>query len=66
MNPPAQVYACENCTIRQKAEAKPTSLLVRIWRWHTKFCPGWKAYLTWPVMVPKPKAAKPELLDSFN
>ena len=35
---------CENCPVRQKAESKPNSLLARLWRWHTKWCPGWKAY----------------------
>ncbi len=35
---------CENCPIRKKAEEKPKSLLARLWRWHTKWCPGWKAY----------------------
>jgi len=35
---------CERCIIRKRAEKKPNSLLDRIWRWHTKWCPGWKAY----------------------
>lgn len=35
---------CEHCGWRAKAEAAPASLLARIWRWHTKWCPGWKAY----------------------
>ena len=28
-------YKCENCPMRQKAEAKPKSLMARFWRWHT-------------------------------
>jgi len=35
---------CENCPIRQRAESKPDALLARVWRWHTGWCPGWKAY----------------------
>ena len=35
---------CERCKMRNRAERKPNSLLTRIWRWHTKWCPGWKAY----------------------
>jgi hypothetical protein len=35
---------CETCAMRKKAEANPKSLLSRIWRWHTGWCPGWKAY----------------------
>jgi hypothetical protein len=35
---------CETCTMRLKAEAKPKSFLARLWRWHTRWCPGWKAY----------------------
>jgi hypothetical protein len=30
--------------MRLKAEAKPKSLMARLWRWHTTWCPGWKAY----------------------
>lgn len=36
--------SCENCPIRKKAEAQPKSLLARLWRWHTGWRPGWKAY----------------------
>lgn len=35
---------CANCPIRAKAEARPKSLIARLWRWHTTWCPGWKAY----------------------
>jgi hypothetical protein len=36
---------CHTCGLRARAEAKPTSLIARIWRWHTTWCPGWKAYV---------------------
>jgi hypothetical protein len=36
--------ACETCAIRMKAEANPKTLMARIWKWHTGWCPGWKAY----------------------
>ena len=35
---------CENCPLRKKAEANPKTLLARVWKWHTTWCPGWKAY----------------------
>jgi len=35
---------CEKCKLRAYSERKPNSLLARIWRWHTGWCPGWKAY----------------------
>jgi len=35
---------CESCKMRSYAERNPTSLISKIWRWHTKWCPGWKAY----------------------
>jgi hypothetical protein len=38
------VPSCANCPIRAKAEARPRSLIGRIWHWHIKWCPGWKAY----------------------
>jgi hypothetical protein len=41
----AQVTArCATCAMRRRAEANPRSLLARLWRWHTTWCPGWKAY----------------------
>jgi hypothetical protein len=36
---------CQACGLRARAEKKPRSLLARLWRWHTKWCPGWKAYV---------------------
>lgn len=35
---------CATCKLRSYAEKKPNSLISKIWRWHTKWCPGWKAY----------------------
>lgn len=37
-------YPCETCKFRTRAEAKPNGFLAMLWRWHTKFCPGWKGY----------------------
>ena len=36
---------CHACPLRARAEKKPHSLLARLWRWHTRWCPGWKAYV---------------------
>ncbi len=35
---------CENCAFRKSAEKNPRSLKAMLWKWHTKICPGWKAY----------------------
>ena len=35
---------CETCGMRARAEKNPRSIISIIWRFHTKFCPGWKAY----------------------
>lgn len=35
---------CGECPLRKRAEATPNSLIARFWRWHTTWCPGWKAY----------------------
>lgn len=35
---------CANCRLRQYAKHHPNSLRARLWRWHTTWCPGWKAY----------------------
>lgn len=36
--------SCATCGFRQKAEANPKSFMARLWKWHTGWCPGWKAY----------------------
>lgn len=39
------MHKCENCKFRKKYEQNPASILGRIWKWHTGWCPGWKAYM---------------------
>jgi hypothetical protein len=39
-----QKHNCEECPMRKRAEAKPKSLISRVWHWHTNWCPGWKSY----------------------
>jgi len=41
---PMAEHKCASCGLRQRAEAKPKSLIGRFWRWHIRWCPGWKAY----------------------
>jgi hypothetical protein len=41
---PENPMRCETCPIRLKSGAKPKSFVARLWRWHTRWCPGWKAY----------------------
>ena len=36
---------CADCPMRARYDRDPKALLSRIWKWHTKWCPGWKAYL---------------------
>ena len=36
---------CATCRFRAIYERKPRSILGRLWRWHIKFCPGWKGYM---------------------
>jgi hypothetical protein len=43
-SPTQPTFSCETCALRMKAEAKPKSFMARLWRWHTGWCPGWKAY----------------------
>ncbi len=35
---------CADCPMRKNAEANPKKFMSRVWRWHTTWCPGWKAY----------------------
>jgi len=39
-------HNCESCKFRARYDAKPESLLGRLWRWHARWCPGWKKYMT--------------------
>ena len=36
---------CGDCSFRAKYDKNPRSLLGRLWKWHIKWCPGWKAYI---------------------
>lgn len=36
---------CADCGFRARYDNNPKSLLGRIWRWHAKWCPGWKSYM---------------------
>jgi hypothetical protein len=36
---------CEQCKFRAKYDQNPRSILSRLWKWHTGWCPGWKGYL---------------------
>ena len=38
-------HNCEHCPIRAKYDKAPKSFIGRFWRWHIKFCPGWKKYM---------------------
>ena len=41
---PEKKPMCESCLLRRYSDKYPGSILARIWRWHTGWCPGWKAY----------------------
>jgi hypothetical protein len=41
---PASEHNCADCAWRKKSEANPKAFMSRLWRWHTKICPGWKSY----------------------
>jgi hypothetical protein len=36
---------CATCPWRSKYDARPKSLLGRLWRWHANFCPGWRGHM---------------------
>ncbi|MEW6183820.1 MAG: hypothetical protein AB1500_11735 [Bacillota bacterium] len=38
-------HNCPKCSLRAKYDKKPRSLAGRFWRWHVRWCPGWKAYM---------------------
>jgi hypothetical protein len=36
---------CEKCKFKEKYDKNPRSILGRIWKWHIRWCPGWKSYM---------------------
>ena len=52
---------CESCLFRARYDKNPKSILGRLWRWHTNFCPGWKAY-----MKSIPEEKKKSLIEKYN
>ena len=52
---------CEECPFRAKYDKNPKSFLGRLWRWHIKFCPGWKGHIK---ALPEDK--KQELSERYN
>jgi len=36
---------CAACSMRARYDENPRSIVGRLWRWHTTFCPGWKSYM---------------------
>jgi len=35
---------CASCKMHAYADSKPDSIISRLWRWHTSWCPVWKMY----------------------
>lgn len=46
---------CATCALRMKAEQNPRTIMARLWRWHTTWCPGWKAYQKELALQQQPK-----------
>jgi len=40
----AKATGCAKCLeMQQRYQQNPRSLLLRVWKWHTTWCPGWRA-----------------------
>ena len=52
---------CGSCKIKAKYDTNPRSLLGRLWKFHIRFCPGWKAYL-----VSLPEEQREELFRKYG
>lgn len=35
---------CANCKVCRYGQEKPDTLIGKLWRWHSRWCPFWKAY----------------------
>jgi len=58
---PMTESGCATCSFRAKVDRRPSSILGRLWRWHTNFCPGWRSYMT-----SLPDDEKKTLIDRYN
>lgn len=54
-------HSCANCAFRAKYDNNSRSFLGRLWKWHTRWCPGWKAYLE-----ALPKEERDKLKDMYQ
>jgi len=52
---------CEDCSFRAKYDNNPKSFLGRFWKWHIKWCPGWKSYIK-----SLPESEKKAILDRYK
>jgi hypothetical protein len=48
-------YKCEQCAFRKRYDKNPRSFLGRLWKWHTRWCPGWKRYVASLAPTGKPE-----------
>lgn len=39
------MMGCGACRLRAKYDKNPGSVLGRVWKWHTRWCPGWKKHV---------------------
>ncbi len=54
-------HNCSKCPMRAKYDNNPRSILGRLWRFHTNFCPGWKSY-----MKSLPEEDKLKLIEKYK
>lgn len=38
-------HQCEHCAFRATYDNNPRAFLGRLWRFHIRFCPGWRRYM---------------------
>jgi len=55
------MHNCENCMFRGTYDKSPGSILGRIWKWHIRWCPGWKSYVK-----SLPDERRLEILEKYN
>ena len=55
------MHNCSKCFIRARYDRNPRSIIGRLWRWHIRFCPGWKAY-----MKSLPDEQRAELREQYS
>lgn len=57
---------CATCGFRARYDRNPGSILGRLWKWHTGWCPGWKRYMESLPAEERARLSEKYTFDTFK